>query len=418
MDVITENKLVPKLRFENFSDNWIRKSLNEIVDLRGRIGWKGLSTKDYIDSGPILLGVRNITKDHHLTFDNIKHIPQNKYDDSPEIMLKNGYLLLAKTGATIGKVCVVNNLKEQATVNAAINVIECKSDIIHNYFLYNQLSGIKCQNQIWSLASPGAQPNLFQRDIKTIKIYFPSLPEQEKIASFLSAIDEKLHQLTKKKGLLEEYKKGVMQKIFSQELRFKDDNRNKYPDWLEKKLGEVAKFRRGSFPQPYGLRKWYDDENGFPFVQVFDVADNMLLKSTTKRKISEEAKALSVFVKKGTIVLTIQGSIGRIAITQYDACVDRTLLIFQSFNYPIDIVYFTYIVYLLFDIEKRKAPGGIIKTITKEALSSFKIKLPTLSEQQTIANFLSSLDRKIVLVSTQIENTKAFKKGLLQQMFV
>ncbi|WP_407267193.1 restriction endonuclease subunit S [Tenacibaculum maritimum] len=217
-----------------------------------------------------------------------------------------------------------------------------------------------------------------------------------------------------------------MQKIFSQELRFKpdlskvegDDGESNYPDWEEKKLGEIANFRRGSFPQPYGLKKWYDDENGFPFIQVYDVAGNLKLKKTTKRKISEEAKKLSVFVKRGTLILTIQGSIGRMAITEYDACIDRTLLIFQSYNLPINKTYFMYVVYLLFEFEKQRAVGGTIKTITKEKLSDFKVKIPSIEEQTKIANFLSAIDAKIQLVNTQLENTTAFKKGLLQQMFV
>ncbi len=135
--------------------------------------------------------------------------------------------------------------------------------------------------------------------------------------------------------------------------------------------------------------------DGFPFVQVFDVGENFKLKSNTKRKISDEAKKLSVLVEKGSIVLTIQGSIGRIALTQYEACVDRTLLIFKSFKKPVDKLFFMHIVHSLFEIEKEKAPGGTIKTITKEALSSFKLLIPVLLEQQKIANFLSSLDNLI-----------------------
>jgi len=127
-------------------------------------------------------------------------------------------------------------------------------------------------------------------------------------------------------------------------------------DWEVKELRDVAVYRRGSFPQPYGLPKWYDEQNGMPFVQVFDVDDNLKLKPATKQKISDAAKDKSVFVKEGSIVLTIQGSIGRIAITQYDAYVDRTLLIFKSFLIPLDKWYFMYIVYQLFQIEKQKAP--------------------------------------------------------------
>lgn len=82
-------------------------------------------------------------------------------------------------------------------------------------------------------------------DFSKIGFSTPSLPEQEKIASFLSAVDTKIAQLTRKKELLEQYKKGVMQNIFSQEIRFKDDNGHDYPNWEEKRLGEIAKFQKG-----------------------------------------------------------------------------------------------------------------------------------------------------------------------------
>jgi hypothetical protein len=97
-------------------------------------------------------------------------------------------------------------------------------------------------------------------------------------------------------------KQGAMQKL----LQPKED-------WVVKTLKEVAKFRRGSFPQPYGLDKWYDDIAGYPFVQVFDVYDNFKLKNETKRRISKEAQEMSVFIEKGSVIITIQGSIGRIA---------------------------------------------------------------------------------------------------------
>jgi type I restriction enzyme S subunit len=129
------------------------------------------------------------------------------------------------------------------------------------------------------------------------------------------------------------------------ELRFP-----KFSDqWESITLEKLAKYRRGSFPQPYGLDKWYDNEQGDPFVQVYDVDTNMRLKPSTKNKISEEAKPFSVFVKKGSIVLTIQGSIGRIAITQYDCYVDRTLLIFENFFQSLDKLFFAYSIFLLFE---------------------------------------------------------------------
>jgi type I restriction enzyme, S subunit len=186
--------------------------------------------------------------------------------------------------------------------------------------------------------------------------------------------------------------------------------------WETKTLKELAKYRRGSFPQPYGLDKWYDDTNGYPFVQVFDVDDNFRLKSETKRKISKEAQEMSVYIEKGSVIITLQGSIGRIAITQYDAYVDRTLLFFESFLVPFDKFFFMLSIFRLFELEKEKAPGGIIKTITKEALSGFKISYPKIEEQSEIATMLFDMDSEITALETKLEKYKKVKLGMMQNL--
>ena len=227
----------------------------------------------------------------------------------------------------------------------------------------------------------------------------------------------------KKLQALQTYKKGLMQQLFPKEgervpkLRFKEFKSN--GEWEENTLINIANFRRGSFPQPYGLDKWYDDKNGIPFIQVYDVDENFKLKPTTKRKISKLGAKQSIYIPSNTLIITIQGSIGRVAITQYHAYIDRTLLLFQEFKKPINKIFFAYILKNLFEIEKNKAPGGIIKTITKEVLSNFIVKIPkTPKEQQKIANTLSSLDNLIENQSKKIEKLKEHKKGLMQQMFV
>ena len=190
----------------------------------------------------------------------------------------------------------------------------------------------------------------------------------------------------------------------------------KESDWVEDTLVNIADFRRGSFPQPYGLPEWYDEINGMPFIQVYDVGEDFKLKPQTKNKISKLAAEQSVFIPKGTVIITIQGSIGRVAITQYDAYIDRTLLLFEEFHQEIDKTFFAYVLYLLFEIEKQKAPGGIIKTITKEVLSQFTVKLPKPKEQRKISDCLSSLDEVITAESQKLEVLKDHKKGLLQKL--
>ena len=188
--------------------------------------------------------------------------------------------------------------------------------------------------------------------------------------------------------------------------------------WEQRKLGEVANYRRGSFPQPYGKTEWYDGEGAMPFVQVADITDNMNLVEDTKQKISKLAQPMSVFAEKGAILVTLQGSIGRVAIAQYGTFVDRTVLIFEKYQGEIDATFWAYIIKQKFIEEARKAPGGTIKTITKEALSDFNLFVPDYQEQKKIGEYFQNLDNLITLHQRKLEKLKNIKKSMLEKMFV
>ena len=186
------------------------------------------------------------------------------------------------------------------------------------------------------------------------------------------------------------------------ELNLRKQQYNHYRDQLLafeegevewKNLEDVASFRRGSFPQPYGNSEWYDGEGCMPFVQVADVADfGFRLNQTTKQQISELAKPKSVFVEKGTVVVSLQGTIGRVAITQYDCYVDRTLAIFTSYKEDINKKYFAHQLKAKFDFEKEFARGSTLKTITKQEFSKFQIPIPPIEEQNRIVSLLDKFD--------------------------
>ena len=172
---------------------------------------------------------------------------------------------------------------------------------------------------------------------------------------------------------------------------------------IQLKLQQVAKYRRGSFPQPYGNSEWYDGEGAMPFVQVADVEeDSMRLKESTKQKISKLAMPRSVFAPKGTVIVTLQGSIGKVAITQYDSYIDRTLGIFEDYLIEINKKYFALQLEKIFSIKKEKARGGTIKTITKEEFSDFLIPVPSLEEQTRIVEILDTFTSAIDNLKEQI----------------
>ena len=192
-------------------------------------------------------------------------------------------------------------------------------------------------------------------------------------------------------------------------------------DWEERKLKDVSTYIRGSFPQPYTNPDFYDETNGKPFVQVADIGYDLKLKPDTKSHISKLAESKSRFVEAGKVVVALQGSIetsiGRTAITQYDAFFDRTILIFQEYKVPIDKQYFSQIIKKLFEREKERAWGATISTITKEHLNDFIVGVPSIEEQQKIGSFFKQLDDIIALHQRKLDMLKEQKKGYLQKMF-
>ena len=258
-------------------------------------------------------------------------------------------------------------------------------------------------------------------DFKFLTLHYPSKTEQEKIGNLFKKIDDLIEIQETKISKMEDFKKSMLQKMFPKkdelvpEFRFDGFD----GDWEIDKLKNILNYRRGSFPQPYTEDSWYGGENSMPFVQVNGVATNSFkLKETTKNTITTIAMPKSVFVEKGTILVTIQGSIGRIALTQYDSYVDRTLLIITDNIIEFDKYFLINVLYLLFYKEKFKASGGTIKSITTKKLGNFKISFPSIEEQEKIGNFFKNLDSKIGAEEKLLDSYKMMKKSLLQKMFV
>ena len=238
-------------------------------------------------------------------------------------------------------------------------------------------------------------PQLCVADTDNFLIPIPSLSEQTRIVgildTFTSAIDNLKEQIAQRRKQYEYYRDQLL------DLEGK-------PGVEMKTIGNIAKYRRGSFPQPYGNKEWYDGEGAMPFVQVADVEEKgMRLKRNTNQFISRLAMPKSVFAPIGTILVTLQGSIGKVAITQYDSYVDRTLGIFESFKIDINKKFFAHQLEKIFSIKKEKARGGTIKTITKEEFTNFIIPLPSIEEQNRIVSILDTFETSIQNLEAQLE---------------
>lgn len=384
-------------------NDWKLDTINNIMKsiVRGPFG--GALKKDFfVKDGYKVYEQRNaIYQDIHL---GNYYINRKKFDELKRFSINKGDFIVSCSG-TIGKIYRIPEKFEVGVINQALLKLTIDEDKVKPLFFYYQFIEDNFQNRVIE-DQGGAMKNLVGMPIFKLSLFIlPELNEQKAIAQVLSDTDALIQALEKKIAKKKLIKKGVIQRLLAPK-----------EDWEVKTIKELANYRRGSFPQPYGLPQWYDDISGMPFIQVVDVGDNFKLKKETKQRISKLGAEKSVFVKKGTIILTIQGSIGRICITDYDAYVDRTLLIFESFKEKFNSYFFMLSIWRKFQIEKQNAPGGIIKTITKEALSSFEIAYPKLEEQIQIAEILSDMDKETKNLEQKLLKYQLAKQGLMQQL--
>ena len=389
------------------TEDW---EVNRFTDIAELIHGFQFREEHFAENGRFgVIKIGNLTYQGNISLDNLSKSDCEGINNYERLFLRRGDILMALTGGTLGKMSIFNLEENRYLQNYRVGKFEPNEKSIKNY-IYYLLSSTYVQKRIEDNVNEAAQPNFGKQDFDKIKIPLPPLPEQKKIADCLSTWDCAIEKQSQLINALTQRKKALMQQLLTGKKRLPGFSE----EWKEVSLIELADFRRGSFPQPYGLPEWYDNENGEPFIQVYDVGDNFNLKPTTKSKISELAQVQSVFIKKGTLIVTLQGSIGKVAITNYDAYIDRTLLLFSSFKMKVDIYFIMYQIHNLFNIEKEKAPGGIIKTITKEVLSNFKIKLPSFEEQTAIAEILATADRELQLQKEKLAHLQLQKKGLMQ----
>lgn len=201
-----EGKNVPDLRFPEFQGTsaWEEKKLGDIVGIKGRIGFRGYTTKDIVEqgNGAIALSPTNITDNGNLNFEKSTYISWEKYEESPEIQLKKGYIVLVKTGSSYGKSALVKELPTKTTVNPQIVVLKPEEGV-NEYFMSVLISHPMIQKQIKCAVVGGAIPTLSQESISKFDVLYPiktsyKPSEQEKIADCLSSLDELIETTSRK----------------------------------------------------------------------------------------------------------------------------------------------------------------------------------------------------------------------------
>jgi len=394
----------PKLRFKEFNNDLDVESLNDIVVFSKG---KGLSKADISSDGKnpcIRYGELYTT--YGQVIDNI--ISKTNIKKSDCILSQAGDVIIPASGETqIDIATAACVLHDGIILSGDLNILSHKEN---GAWLAYYLSSAK-KLEMARFAQGNSVVHLYSRQLKDIKINKPSLKEQTKIATFLSAVDTKIDELTQKHELLSEYKKGMMQQLFSQKLRFKGFSAS----WNDIKVGSLGTFNSGGTPSKKNSAYWKGD---IPWISSSDLTEDSIFEVMTTRYITREAidNSATKIIPKNSVLIVSRVGVGKVAVNSSQLCTSQDFTSLTPFeDNPV------FLAYLLKSKASRLLEfnqGTSIKGFVRDDLINLSVSIPTKEEQTKIADFLTTIDQKIDNVAEQIDHAKTWKKGLLQQMFV
>ncbi len=391
---IDTKKKVPSLRFAGFEGEWEEKRLGELLEFKNGIN----ASKEQYGKGVKFINVLDILNNDFISHEKIIGSVDVDAQTVSKYPVNYGDILFQRSSETreeVGSASVYLDKKHTATFGGFV-IRGRKVGEYEPIFLNKLLKTDSARDEITSRSGGSTRYNVGQETLSAINLSFPTLPEQNKIASFLTAVDEKIQALKQQKNLLEQYKKGMMQKIFSQEIRFKDNEGKGVGEWEMKKLGEIVDKKSSN------------------------ISANKIEENTGRYIIygaSGILKKIDFYKEEDDYISIIKDGAGA---GRLFYCLGRSSVLSTMEIITPKIGLNTYYLYcLLSNIDFTKyITGSTIPHIYFKDYSSEICNLPTLPEQTKIAHFLSAIEEKISHCQVQITKMEQYKKGLLQQLFV
>ena len=386
---------IPRLRFPEYDAPWVEKGLGELLEFKNGIN----ASKEQYGKGVKFINVLDILNNEFITHDIIIGSVDVEKDIIDKYQVNYSDILFQRSSETreeVGSASVYLD-KEQIATFGGFVIRGRKIGDYDPIFLNKLLKTDASRDSITSKSGGSTRYNVGQETLSSVRLLFPKIPEQQKIGAFFTVVDEKLQSLKKKRSLLEDYKKGVMQKLFSQELRFKDENGKDFPDWKSKKIGNCLDYEQ---PTNYLVTSTeYEDKHSTPVV----TAGKTFILGYTDEQFGIYDKGLPV------IIFDDFTTASQFVDFPFKAKSSAMKILTANENTDIKFMYEA--------LQMINYETGAHGRHWISVFEEMEILIPSFDEQIKIASFLSSIDGKIKAVSFGKEQTENWKKGLLQKMF-
>lgn len=400
----------PKLRFkaDDGSDfpNWEEKTLGELCEPL-TYGMNAAATK--FDGENRYIRITDIDDETHAFLSNDVVSPSGELDD--KYLVKKGDILLARTGASTGK-SYLYHPKDGKLFYAGFLIKAHVLPSSDDYFIYSQTLTDRYGKWVKTTSMRSGQPGINANEYASYSFSVPSLPEQRKIAGLLSAVDDVISAQEAEVAAWQERKKGVMQKLFSQEVRFKADDGSDFPDWEEQKIEDVCVLN----PRTEQL----DDE--FYYMDLGSIDHGRWEAPEIVNKVDAPSRAQRVAAIDDVFFQSVRPyNMGHY---HYVAAKDKQVVASTGYIQARMRNGSNAFLYQLFYEERFNAEvnarctGSNYPAINSRKFGEITVALPSLPEQRKIADCLSALDDVIIKAKNELAKWQELKKGLLQQMFV
>lgn len=386
--------------------NWEVKTIGKISTPKARIGWQNLRKEEYMESGLYMLITGTDFEDGRVNYSTCKFVSENRYEQDPNIQVKNGDVLVTKDG-TLGKVAIIKGLNFKATLNAGVFVLGNLSSSINNEFLYQYLSTNRLMKYAERTSTGGTIQHLNQGVLVDFPIPVPPVEEQARIAAALSDIDD---LIIKSEELIKKYqtmKQGCLQHMFPRNGQTEPDMR--LPGfsgaWEQRKLGEVATFINGRAYKQSELLNYGK-------YKVLRVGNFYTNDAWYYSNLELEDK---YYIEKGDLVYTWSATFG-------PHIWNGEKVIYHYHIWKIKLSEYLDRDFTLQILEADKAKllsstnGSTMIHVTKADMESKNISLPSIDEQKKIGIFLMKIDNLIALHQRKREKYKMIKQGMMEDL--
>lgn len=386
--------------------NWEVKTIGKISTPKARIGWQNLRKEEYMESGLYMLITGTDFEDGRVNYSTCKFVSENRYEQDPNIQVKNGNVLVTKDG-TLGKVAIIKGLNFKATLNAGVFVLGNLSSSINNEFLYQYLSTNRLMKYAERTSTGGTIQHLNQGVLVDFPIPVPPVEEQARIAAALSDIDD---LIIKSEELIKKYqtmKQGCLQHMFPRNGQTEPDMR--LPGfsgaWEQRKLGEVATFINGRAYKQSELLNYGK-------YKVLRVGNFYTNDAWYYSNLELEDK---YYIEKGDLVYTWSATFG-------PHIWNGEKVIYHYHIWKIKLSEYLDRDFTLQILEADKAKllsstnGSTMIHVTKDDMESKNISLPSIDEQKKIGIFLMKIDNLIALHQRKREKYKMIKQGMMEDL--